>query len=110
MYLLDTTDNSKLILIQQNSRENTLQEKCKELLSLWKRTTSNPKWEQVIQALRKVNLNYIATKLETAIVVECVQSVSEQRLKQGQIFACYYDYGPTFEKSCIHVPYRIPHI
>ena len=73
MKLLGTTDNHELILRIEG---NSLKEKCRDLLSLWKKTTSNPKWEQVIQALREVNLLRLATELETALVA--VQPVEEQ--------------------------------
>ena len=73
MQLLGITDNSELILQVKGS---SLKEKCKDLLSLWKGRATNPKWEQVIQALKDVNLLRLATELETALVV--VQPVEEQ--------------------------------
>ena len=66
MYLLDTEDNHELTLIHQKHEKNSI-DKCKDLLDLWMKRTSEPKWEQVVQALRKVNLNHLATELKTAL-------------------------------------------
>ena len=84
MYLLDTKDNHELILIHQSHKEISI-DKCKELLNLWMRRTSEPKWEQVVQALKKVNLIYLATKLERAIALEQPGQVGEQGLKGKHI-------------------------
>ena len=83
MYLLVTKDNNKLILIKkQYSIENSFKKMCNELLTLWKGKFTNPKWEQVTQALRDVQLNNLAEKLEKAIVVE--KTVEEKGLKRGK--------------------------
>ena len=68
MYLLGTRNNDKVTLINQDNKGNL--DKCKELLSLWMRGTSDPKWEQVAQALKKVNLLNLATELERAVTLE----------------------------------------
>ena len=68
MVLLHTKNKDELTMIEGNSE--SFLEKCKGLLNLWKKNTSNPKWEEVIQALREVNLNNLATELQTAIVTE----------------------------------------
>ena len=70
MHLLDTKDKQDLILIYQREKGISLEEKCKNLLELWSKRTAVPKWEQVIEALRKVNLNQLSTKLETALRIE----------------------------------------
>ena len=67
MYLLDTTDNKELTLIQQKEAGKPLVNKCRALLELWKEKNSMPKWEQVIEALRKVDLNQLATELNAAL-------------------------------------------
>ena len=64
MLLLQITNKDDLASI----KENSLSEKCTGLLDLWKKRNPKPEWEQVIAALRKVNLNHLATELETAIV------------------------------------------
>ena len=69
MYLLDTKDNHELILIHQNHQGISI-DKCKELLDLWTTRAYEPKWEQVVLALRKVKLNNLATELERAIASE----------------------------------------
>lgn len=83
MTLLDTEDDHQLSMIEQSSKEMNLNEKCNELLSLWKKTSANPKWEQVIQTLRSLNLNNLAAKLEIAIVVDKTIVVEKTLEKQG---------------------------
>ena len=93
MYLLGTNDSQKLISIRQNNQGNSLKEKCRDLLNLWKtESKSSPNWEQVIQALKKVNLNDVATELERAIVLKTDakhhthdDQVGKQGLEQGKI-------------------------
>ena len=52
---------------------------CKEMFQLWLRKCSTATWHQLIQALREVDLNSLATKiegmlipLETAVTNECI--------------------------------------
>ena len=84
MYLLDTKDNHELTLIHQKHEGNSI-DKCKDLLNLWMKRTSEPKWEQVAQALRKVNLIHLATKLERDIALEQPGQEDEQGLKGKHI-------------------------
>ena len=72
LHLLQITNTEDLASIEGNS----LLEKCKGLLNLWKRRNSKPEWEQVIEALRKENLNHLATELEAGIVMEQPQNGS----------------------------------
>ena len=37
---------------------------CKEMFQLWLRKCSTATWDQLIQALREVDLNNLATKIE----------------------------------------------
>ena len=76
LHLLRTTCKDQLTSIQRNSKD--LKEKCKKLLSLWERTSSNPEWMQVTQALRKINLKRLAKELEKAIVVEQLDELGNQ--------------------------------
>ena len=73
MHLLNTTDKQDLISIQQKERGNSLENKCKSLLELWKKRTHEPKWEQVVQALTKVNLNELCARLQAALRIEPLQ-------------------------------------
>ena len=86
MVLLGTKDDRELTLIQQNNQGKSFKEKCGDLLEIWmKRSDSNPpSWEQVIQALKEVNLNHVAKELETAIVSHNDQ-VDKQSLEKGKI-------------------------
>ena len=68
MYLLGTTNKRELTLIQQREIGKPLINKCQALLDLWKNKTAEPKWEQVIEALKKVDLNLVATELETVMI------------------------------------------
>ena len=67
LYLLETNNNQVLTLIQQNEEGKPLVNKCRALLDLWKRRNAKPKWEQVINALKTVKLNWLATELEVAL-------------------------------------------
>ena len=69
MNLLETTDSEKLTLIEQNCDGKEFKYKCKVLLEKWKVSNDDPKWEQVIAALRKTDdeLKELATKLEKAL-------------------------------------------
>ena len=69
MNLLETTDKEKLTLIEQKCEGKQFKYKCQVLLETWKAKTSDPKWEQVIAALRETDdeLEGLATKLEKAL-------------------------------------------
>ena len=86
MYLLGTNDNQKLISIRQNNQGNSLKEKCRDLLNLWKtESKSSPNWEQVTQALKEAKFNDVATELETALHHTHDDQVGKQGLEQGKI-------------------------
>ena len=69
--LLKINDNEKLTLIEQNcdTKSKEFKFKCEALLETWKASNDDPKWEQVIAALRKTSdeLNGLATKLEKVL-------------------------------------------
>ena len=98
MLLLHTKNKDELTMIEGNS----FLEKCTGLLNLWNKKTSNPKWEEVIQTLREINLNHLATQLQAAIVSEQLKStytvgehhthheqVGDERFLQGKQ-NCFY--------------------
>ena len=75
------------------------------MLDLWKNKTAEPKWEQVVEALRKVDLIQAATELEKAIIrseqpnEDCTivhdhhthhDQVNEQGSKQSNQKAAFY--------------------
>ena len=66
MRLLQVTNNVDIAPIEGNS----LLEKCKRLLNLWKLRNSKPEWEQVLAALKEIGLNNLATELKDAIVIQ----------------------------------------
>ena len=65
MRLLKTKEMEKLTLL--HSTQASMSEKCKDLLVLWKEENNEPKWEEVIEALKKVDLKNLADKLEKAL-------------------------------------------
>ena len=78
MHLLQRRDKAKLTLIRQKCGQgSTLLERCKDLLEEWKRTIGNPEWQQVITALREVDLNTLATQLEKALKSKSVINESK---------------------------------
>ena len=81
MFLLHTKNKDELAMIEGNS----LLEKCDGLLNLWNKKTSNPKWEEVIQALRKVNLNRLATELQEAIQLKSTYPVGDHHTHHEQV-------------------------
>ena len=99
MHLLDTTDKQDLSSIQQQEKGNPLEDKCKSLLELWNKKTREPKWEQVVQALAKINLNELSAKLQRALRIEQPQNTftndgsQQQWLQQGDLkFTLSYCY------------------
>lgn len=68
MHLLKTNTNEELKLLeQQHATKVSMSQKCVDLLQKWKGINEEPKWEQVIEALRKVDLHNLAKTLETAL-------------------------------------------
>ena len=67
MNLLHTSDNHAVLSIDPAS-EKSLTDKCKDLLNFWKGNSNDPKWEEVIEALRNMDgLRNFATMLENAL-------------------------------------------
>ena len=61
--LLEQNDKVKLNIIKINYAGD-MTESCKEMFQLWLRTYPNPTWNQLIQALKEVELNNLAAKIE----------------------------------------------
>ena len=61
--LLEQEDVVTLNQIKHNN-PNNVGECCKEMLELWLSKCSTATWNQLIQALREVNLNYLASNIE----------------------------------------------
>ena len=53
MHLFHTND-SEVVKFIDPSNEKTLIDKCKDLLDNWKGNSNDPKWEEVIEALREM--------------------------------------------------------
>ena len=60
--LLEQEDEEKLYEIKTN-RPNNASECCTEMFQLWLRKCTNPTWDQLIQALKDVDLNSVATTI-----------------------------------------------
>ena len=61
--LLEQEDEETLNQIKSDN-PNDVKECCKEMFQLWLRKCSTATWDQLIQALREVDLNNLATKIE----------------------------------------------
>ena len=60
--LLEQEDEEMLYEIKTN-HSNDVSECCKEMFRLWLRKCTNATWDQLIQALRDVDLNSVATTI-----------------------------------------------
>ena len=47
---------------------NSLVKRCSSLFQLWLQKESNASWKQLLDALKKVNLNHLATQIEEMLV------------------------------------------
>ena len=61
--LLEQEDEEKLNEIKTNNPKDAGQ-CCKEMFRLWLRKYSTAAWDQLIQALKVVDLNNLATKIK----------------------------------------------
>ena len=61
--LLEQEDEEKLNEIKKNNPSD-VSECCKEMFQLWLRKCTNATWNQLIQALKEVELNNLATTIE----------------------------------------------
>ena len=61
--LLEQEDEETLNQIKSDNPKD-VNECCKEMFQLWLRKCSTATWDQLIQALREVDLNNLATKIE----------------------------------------------
>ena len=52
--------------IKQNFN-NDVKGRCNEMFRLWLQSSTNASWSQLIQALKEVNLNFLAGKIEKLI-------------------------------------------
>jgi len=65
--LLEQEDEQKLHGIKINNPKDA-NECCKEMFQLWLEKCSNASWNQLVQALREVELNNLATKVEEMLM------------------------------------------
>ena len=61
--LLEQADEGKLKQIKNNN-PNDVEECCTEMFSSWLEKYSTATWNQLIQALKEVDLNNVATEVE----------------------------------------------
>ena len=62
--LLEQEDEGKLVAIKNNNPNNT-SECCREMFQLWlDKYSNNATWLRLMQALREVDLNTLADKIE----------------------------------------------
>ena len=60
--LLEPEDEGKLNEIQYSSHRN-ISERCKQMFQLWLEKCPEATWEHLIQALKEVGLNQLASKI-----------------------------------------------
>ena len=85
--LLEQDDEENLNEIEANN-SNDVSKCCKEMFRLWLRKCTNATWNQLIQALKEIELNNLAAKIEGMLVpTEDTVSASAGMLSIG---ATYY--------------------
>ena len=65
--LLEQEDEEKLNEIE-SSNPNDVSKCCKDMFQLWLRKCTNATWNQLIQALKEVELNNLATTIERMLM------------------------------------------
>ena len=65
--LLEKEDEERLNEIKKNN-PGDVSECCKEMFQLWLRKCTNATWNQLIQALKEVELNNLATTIEGMLI------------------------------------------
>ena len=65
--LLEQEDEERLNEIESNN-PNDVGKCCKEMFQLWLRKCTNATWNQLIQALKEVELNNLATTIEGMLI------------------------------------------
>ena len=65
--LLEQEDEEKLNEIKINNPSD-VGERCKEMFQLWLRKCADATWNQLIQALKEVELNNVATTIEGMLI------------------------------------------
>ena len=65
--LLEQEDEERLNEIESNN-PNDVGKCCKEMFQLWLRKCTNATWNQLIQALKEVELNNLATRIKGMLI------------------------------------------
>ena len=65
--LLEQEDEERLNEIKNNNPSD-ISECCKEMFQLWLRKCTNATWNQLIQALKEVELNNLAAKIDGMLI------------------------------------------
>ena len=60
---------------------------CMDVLMTWLDTTPNASWNQLIRALRSVQLNYLADQLEEMLSIKCKIYCVQLYIFEGEIFS-----------------------
>ena len=80
--LLEQEDEEKLNEIETNN-PNDVSKCCKEMFQLWLRKCTNATWNQLIQALKEVELNNLAATIEGMLIpTQDTDSASTGMLEQ----------------------------
>ena len=71
--LLEQDDVYVLDVINVNSRSNV--ESCSKMFTEWRQRTPTASWKKLIEALKQVNLNRLASDLEELLMPSSVQQM-----------------------------------
>ena len=65
--LLEPEDEHMLLIIQSNN-PNDVDECCRQMFQFWLNKCTNATWNQLIQALKEIELNSLATTIEEMLI------------------------------------------
>ena len=76
--------------ISANNRGDVIQ-CCSSMFSLWLERQPDASWKQLIEALTKIKLNQLASKIEKLLISTERQQNSQERLTEGTyVPVCMY--------------------
>ena len=105
--LLEQEDEETLNQIETNNPSD-VSKCCKEMFQLWLRKCSTATWHQLIQALREVDLNNLATKIEGMLRDPASGDMSwSTSWSRGSM--CMHIRNNILSHTCMGIPYGFIH-
>ncbi|XP_065886204.1 uncharacterized protein [Dysidea avara] len=101
--LLDAKHEHLLDIIEGDYKYDT-QCCCRKMFSEWLRTTDTPTWDQLIVAIRTINLNEAASKIESLFPQAANNQVDLQPVRKGN-----KTFTTQFSKLLTKVSYLLDH-